>query len=91
MKKNTARALLRSGFTLPDMIIVMAIIAVLIGALYPAVSDSILRGKQREEVAAQKNIINMFETYLQETGQIPANILSATNFNQAWNLSLIHI
>ena len=85
MKKNTARALLRSGFTLPDMIIVMAIIAVLIGALYPAVSDSILRGKQREEVAAQKNIINMFETYLQETGQIPANILSATNFNQAWN------
>ncbi|MEC9291639.1 MAG: type II secretion system protein [Pseudomonadota bacterium] len=77
------------GFTLPDVILVMAILAVLITSLYPSLSSYLLKGKEKEELNRQIEIVDAFESYLSAVGEFPtlpatANILNAPNFNNAW-------
>ncbi len=78
------------GFTLPDVIIVLAILAIVITAIFPTISSYLANSRIEEEVNQQAAIIDAFDVYFKETGQLPttpsnANILTASNFNQAWN------
>lgn len=85
MLKKRASLQHSAGFSLPETILILAILAILLTAMFPAVVSYFDNAKYRDEVAAQKEIIKSFDVYLRQTGELESNIITATSSAQAWN------
>jgi prepilin-type N-terminal cleavage/methylation domain-containing protein len=75
---------LRKGFTLIEMMVVIAIIIILASLLIPAVMKAIRKAKERRAATTAKNYALALECYYREYGAWPANVgddSSATKFD----------
>ena len=62
-----------SAFTLIELLVVVAIIGVLIGLLFPAIKESINKGKRAQAKADIKNIEAAIKQYVAEYGKLPVD------------------
>ena len=58
---------MQSGFSLIELMIVLAIVAVLVSIAYPAYTSAILKGKRAEGRAALAELMQQQERYLTQT------------------------
>ena len=63
-----ARATARSGFTLIELMITVAIVAILAAIAYPSYQDSVRKGKRAEGRTALIDFLQQQERYLSQTG-----------------------
>ena len=70
------------GFTLIELMVVMAIIGVLAVMLVPQLSGAQERARDSGRIAAIQNITAVLETYFSDEGEYPNNPVSLT---AAWN------
>lgn len=70
MKSKTQLKSLR-GFTLIEMLVVIAIIAILAGILFPAISKGILTAKRNRAAAEATSISGAIEMFYQDYGYLP--------------------
>ncbi|MGA0334176.1 MAG: type II secretion system protein [Kiritimatiellia bacterium] len=61
----------RRGFTLIEMLVVIAIITVLAGLLFPAVSKGILTAKRNKAAAEAKSIAGAIDMFYRDYGWMP--------------------
>ncbi|MDA3872723.1 MAG: prepilin-type N-terminal cleavage/methylation domain-containing protein [Kiritimatiellae bacterium] len=61
----------RRGFTLIEMLVVIAIIAILAGFLFPAISKGILTAKRNRAGAEAKAIASAIELFYKDYGYLP--------------------
>jgi prepilin-type N-terminal cleavage/methylation domain-containing protein len=68
----------RRGFTLVELVIAVAVMAILIGATIPGVFEFIkMRDKQREQVALEE-VRKAMQAYLAQNGSLPDDAIPAT-------------
>lgn len=68
-----------SAFTLLEMLIVITIIAILAGLLFPVVLGAMEKGRQKQALAETRSIVLAIKAYRNEYGKWPAQIQSATD------------
>lgn len=73
VKKN-----IQSGFSLIELMIVVAIVAILVSVAYPAYTSSILKGKRAEGRAALAELMQQQERYLTQNNCYLAFTTAAT-------------
>ena len=89
-----------SGFTLIELMIVVAIIGILAAVAYPAYTDSIAKGKRGEARAALMNLLQQQERYLTQMntyetfaagtpGTLPFKAYSSADSTQARSSHLL--
>lgn len=69
------------GFTLIELMITVAIVALLASLAYPAYTGSILKGKRAEGRAALTDLLQQQERYLTQTGSYMTFAAGATGAN----------
>ena len=69
------------GFTLIELMITVAIVALLASLAYPAYTGSILKGKRAEGRAALTDLLQQQERYLTQTGSYMTFVIGATGTN----------
>lgn len=90
----------QSGFTLIELMIVVAIIGILAAVAYPAYTDSIAKGKRGEARAALMNLLQQQERYLTQMntyetfaagtpGTLPFKAYSSADSTQARSSHLL--
>lgn len=79
MKKALARR--QGGFTLMELMIVVAVIGILAAVAYPAYQDSILKGRRAEARTALLELMQQQERYMTQRG----TYLAFTNTNGTTN------
>ena len=62
------RSLWQRGFTLIELMIVVAVVAILASIAYPAYSDSILKGRRAEARTALMELMQQQERYMTQRG-----------------------
>ncbi len=71
----------RLGFTLVELMIVIAIIWLLTGALYPQMTGYLARGRDTARISDIKELSSKFQNYTITNGTYPSNT------NAAWTLT----
>ena len=78
VKKN-----IQSGFSLIELMIVVAIVAILVSVAYPAYTSSVLKGKRAEGRAALAELMQQQERYLTQNNCYLAFTTAATGIATA--------
>jgi prepilin-type N-terminal cleavage/methylation domain-containing protein len=73
----------KKGFTLIELMIVIAIISVLAVTLVPQLTGAQARSRDAGRVSSLKNITAVLETYYSDEGKFPLSPNHATNENTA--------
>lgn len=63
----------RAGFSLLELIVVIGVIAILVGILFPAVNSARTKARQREATATMRALENAITTYHADNGKWPIN------------------
>ena len=61
----------RRGFTLIEILVVITIIGILIGLLFPAIKGAILKAKVAQAKQDERAIVNAIRQYITEYGKLP--------------------
>ena len=72
---------LAQGFTLIELMITVAIVAILAAVAYPSYLDSVLKGRRAEGRTAILNLLQQQERYYTQTGSYMAFTAGATGDN----------
>ncbi len=73
------------GFTLIEMLIVVAIIAILSGVVLAGVSNFQSRARDTRRIGDMKNIQNYLELYFNKCSRYPGDATCAANNPASWN------
>lgn len=76
MKKQTLTS--KSGYTIVELVIIMAIMAVLFVVLFIFIPDSQLRARDKERETDISTLRGRLEEYYQDAGAYPSQITSST-------------
>lgn len=79
--RRLARSRAARGFTLIELMITVAIVALLASIAYPAYTGAILKGKRAEGRAALMDLLQQQERYLTQTGSYMTFNAGATGTN----------
>lgn len=71
----------RTGFTLIELMIVVAIVALLAAVAYPAYTDSVLKGKRGQGRTALMDMLQQQERYLSQSGSYMSFAAGGTGAN----------
>ena len=71
----------RAGFTLIELMIVVAIVALLAAIAYPAYTDSVIKGKRGQGRTALMDVLQQQERYLTQSGSYMSFAAGATGAN----------
>jgi prepilin-type N-terminal cleavage/methylation domain-containing protein len=63
----------RAGFSLLELIVVIGVIAILVGILFPAVSSARAKAREREATATMRALENAIMVYHADNGKWPIN------------------
>jgi len=73
MKRRNASTLIQAGFTLTELLVVMAIIVALAGLLFPVISIAKRKAKEAKARTEEQMIVNAIKAYLTEYGKLPVD------------------
>ena len=71
MKETSLKKACRRGFTLIELMIVIVILGILMGAIVPRVRNSVARGRDTARIADMNNIANALKLYYADEEQYP--------------------
>jgi len=77
---HSARGPLR-GFTLIELMIVVAVVAILAAIAYPSYKDSVIKGKRAQGRSALMDLLQQQERYMTQTGSYMIFAAGATGAN----------
>lgn len=78
-RKKTTKMMNNKGFSLVELIIVIAIMAILIGVLAPQFMKYVERSRKSTDVQSVASIVTALQVYASDPMVIGANQLNATN------------